>query len=326
MLEAAGQRVHLGGNIGTPPLELLHKGIKGDDWVVLELANFQLIDLRYSPHIAVCLMVVPEHLDWHGQMEEYVKAKSQLFAHQSQDDIAVYYANNATSQQVATVSPGRKIPYYAPPGAVVQDNTITIDGQAICKTDELKLLGKHNWQNVCAAVTAVWQITQDTDAMHSVLTNFSGLEHRLELVREFKGISYYNDSFGTTPETAMAAIEAFDQPQVVILGGRGKGVGFNELAQTVKANGHVARVLVIGEATEQIVAALDAAGYKDYVTSDAQTMPEIVQASTQLAETLTVSPDENIVVLLSTACTSFDMFDNYKQRGEAFRQAVQSLA
>jgi UDP-N-acetylmuramoylalanine--D-glutamate ligase len=327
MLEADGKQVHLGGNIGIPPLDLLKNDIQPHDWVVLELANFQLIDLQYSPPLAVCLMVAPEHLDWHTDSKEYYAAKTQLFRHQTAGDIAIYYADNEISERIARSGGGQKIPYYAPPGATINKGSISISGHAICRTDELQLLGRHNWQNVCAAVTAVWQITQNVEALRSVLTSFTGLEHRLEFVREFKNVRYYDDSFGTTPETAIAAIEAFEQPQVIILGGRGKGASFNELAQTIKArNDYIAKVLLIGETREELTAALQAVDYDNYATTDAQTMPAIINEAAALAKSAAASHGKPIIVLLSTACTSFDMFDNYKQRGEAFKQAVQALA
>jgi UDP-N-acetylmuramoylalanine--D-glutamate ligase len=285
--------------------------------VVLELANFQLIDLKHSPPIAVCLMVSPEHLDWHADSEEYFEAKTQLFRHQAKTDIAIYYADNKTSKRIAATGPGQKIPYMAPPGALVRDEEITIGNKVICGVDELKLLGRHNWQNVCAAVTAVWQVMPDVDAARSVLTSFSGLEHRLELVRELDGVRYYNDSFGTTPETAIVAIQAFDEPKVVILGGSDKGAGYDELARTV-ADSNIRKVLLIGEQAARIKTALDSAGFTNTMHGG-KTIQDI--AATARAE---ARPGD--VVILSTACASFDMFDNYKQRGEAFKQAVRALA
>jgi UDP-N-acetylmuramoylalanine--D-glutamate ligase len=317
MLEAAGKRVHLGGNIGIPPLELLKNNIQADDWVVLELANFQLIDLKYSPPFAVCLMVVPEHMDWHADMEEYVTAKQQLFRWQTTNDIAVYYGANKYSSQIANASPGHKIPYMHAPGAAVFMGNVTIDGQTICKTDELKLLGKHNWQNVCAAVTTVWQITQDFKAIRSVLTSFTGLEHRLELVRELDGVRYYDDSFGTTPETAVVAIEAFNQPKVVILGGSDKGSNYNQLVKTIKHN-NVRAVVAIGKMGPKITTALREQGY-DQIVEGGKTMREIVQIARAQAH-----PGD--IILLSTGCASFDLFKNYKDRGDQFKKAVLALS
>lgn len=316
MLEAAGKRVHLGGNIGIPPLELLNNNIQNEDWVVLELANFQLIDLKSSPHVAVCLMVEPEHMDWHEDFEEYLAAKQQLFIHQGPDDIAVYYAKNENSLSVADATSGQLIPYFEAPGATVQEDSILIDGQVICTVKELRLLGQHNWQNACAAVTAVWQIVQDVEALQSVLTKFSGLEHRLELVRELDGVKYYDDSFGTTPETAIVAIEAFSVPKVVILGGSSKGASYDKLADAV-VNGNVRSVVTIGDTGPDIKQALLEAGFNDVIDGP-RNMAEIVELAKQQAQ----SGD---IVLLSTACASFGLFANYKDRGEQFQKAVNSL-
>ena len=316
MLEALGRRVHLGGNIGTPPLDMLKAGIQPDDWVVLELANFQLIDLKFAPRIAICLMVVPEHLDWHSDVNEYIAAKQRLFIHQTLDDIAIYYAKNENSKKIAEVSKGKKITYFAEPGAIVQDDQIKIADQTICRTDELKLLGKHNWQNVCAAITAVWQISQDVAALKSVLTSFTGLPHRLEFVRDLEGVDYYDDSFGTTPETAIVAIEAFEPPKVVILGGSDKGATYDQLSDIVKRN-NVRAVVIIGDTGPTIASVLRQDDYTN-VVEGGSTMPEIVNAARAQAQT-------GDVVLLSTGCASFGLFQNYQDRGEQFKQAVQVL-
>lgn len=316
MLEAAGKSVFLGGNIGLPPLTFLDK-LTPDSWVVLELSSFQLIDLKQSPHIATVLMVEPEHLDWHEDFEEYIAAKQQLFIHQKSDDIAIYYAKNENSLSIADASEGTLLPYYEKPGATIENNNIVIDGQIICATSELKLLGEHNWQNACAATTTVWQVTQDITAIKSTLTSFSGLEHRLEFVRELNGVTYYDDSFGTTPETAIVAIKAFAEPKVVILGGSDKGVAFDSLARTV-AGGNVRSVVAIGKMGPVISTALQKIGFTDIIQG-ADTMTEIVQQAQSAAQ----SGD---VVLLSTACASFDMFRNYKDRAEQFTQAVRALS
>jgi UDP-N-acetylmuramoylalanine--D-glutamate ligase len=316
MLEANGNTTHLGGNIGIPPLDLLSENIQINDWIVLELANFQLIDLKHSPHIAVCLMVVPEHLDWHSDVNEYYEAKAQLFTNQKPEDIAVYYDDNEISKKIASAGLGQKIPYMKWPGAYVENSEIKIDNQVICKTSELKLLGAHNWQNVCAATTAVWQVTKNANAVRNVLTNFSGLEHRLELVRNLDQVSYYDDSFGTTPETSIVAIEAFSLPKILILGGSDKGASYDELAAAVVLN-NVRTVVLIGQQADHIKAALIRAGFENN-TDGGETMSEIVHAARTAAE-----PGD--IVLLSTACASFDMFKNYIDRGDQFKTAVQAL-
>jgi UDP-N-acetylmuramoylalanine--D-glutamate ligase len=327
MLQAAGKTAYLGGNIGVPPLDFIDK-LTADDWVVLELSSFQLIDVRYSPPIAVCVAMFPEHLDWHADLNEYFNAKSQLFARQTTEDTAIYFADNETSKQIASAGPGRKIPYFAPPGAFVKDGVIIIDDQTVYQTGELKLPGAHNWQNVCAAVTAVWQVEKNIDALRSVLVDFSGLEHRLEPVAEVAGVRYYNDSFGTTPETAIVAIAAFKEPKVLILGGSDKGANYDELAKVVGAN-DIRKVILIGNTTHPVYKAtapaielaLRAQGIDNFVSlvgPEGPSMQQIVQAAHGEAK-----PGD--VVILSAASASFDMFKNYKERGEQFKAAVRSL-
>jgi UDP-N-acetylmuramoylalanine--D-glutamate ligase len=324
MLETTGKTVRLGGNIGVPPLTFIDE-LDADSWVVLELSSFQLMDLQHSPHVAVCLMVAPEHLDWHSSLDEYITAKEQLFARQTNGDVAIYFNDNETSKRIAGAGQGQKVPYYHSPGAEVVDGAIVIDGEKICGTDELKLLGRHNWQNACAAVTAVWYAAleacgpsdrPDVDAIRQVLTSFSGLEHRLELVRELNGVKYYDDSFGTTPETAIVALQAFRQPKVIILGGSDKGASYDDLAQAVKDNS-VRRALLIGDQAGRIQTALERVGFNDFVPGGA-TMTEIVDNATSAAQ----SGD---IILLSTGCASFGMFQNYKDRGLQFKQAVTAL-
>ncbi len=242
MLEAAGKKVFLGGNIGKGVLDFMSE-VQPDDWVVLELSSFQLYRFHYSPHIGVCLMISPEHLDWHMDMREYVESKSNLFKHQTEHDIAIYFSDNQYSVQIAEPSPGSKIPYYQTPGALVRpDGTIVIGENGateIATKDEVKLLGEHNLQNICAAITAVWSSLSEVEdpikikATRQVLTTFTGLEHRLEFVRELNGIKYYDDSFGTTPDTAIVAMQALPQPKVMILGGSDKGIPFDQLADAV---------------------------------------------------------------------------------------------
>ncbi len=316
MLEAAGKTVHLGGNIGTPPLEMLKNNIQPDDWVVLELANYQLIDLKYSPKIAVCLMIVPEHLDWHEDFEEYKRAKQQLFRWQNGDDVAVYFGNDNDSKQIASAGGGKLISYYHPPGAYIEDDNVVINRQIICPTSEIKLLGKHNWQNICAAITAVWQISQNLEAIREMISTFGGMEHRLELVRELDGVKYYDDSFGTTPETAKVAIEAFAQPTIVILGGRTKNIPFDPIGKVI-VNNNVKNVIAIGETGFEIMKVLEKVGYTGVVKGE-KDIESIVKQAQALA-----SPGD--VVLLSPACTSFDMFKNYEDRGNKFKEAVLKL-
>jgi UDP-N-acetylmuramoylalanine--D-glutamate ligase len=319
MLQAVGKDVHLGGNIGVPPLTFLNK-LTPKSWVVLELSSFQLIDLSASPSIAVCLMVTPEHLDWHLDLDEYLQSKSQLFRHQSPEDIAIYFANSNLSQQIASSSPGQKIPYFIPPGAYINQGTIMIDDQVICRTSDLKLLGKHNWQNVCAAVTAAWQVAQDVTAYHSVLTSFRGLEHRLEFVREVNHIRFYNDTYATGLQATIAAIEAIDGKKVMILGGYDRMSDLSNFASYASEHQEKFRtLLLIGASSKRLAAALQAVGFTNYVLK-----PELPNIGAIVHEAYGLAQSGDAVVL-SPGFASFDMFKNFTERGNQFKATVNNL-
>lgn len=326
ILEAAGKKVHLGGNIGIPPLSMLANQITPNDWVVLELANFQLIDCGVSPHIAVCLMVVPEHLDWHHNIKEYIHAKQNIFRHQSFDDLAIFNRANDLSMEVAEVSPALKQSYEVPEidqkpqdrnGAYVLGTEIFMDDEKICDVSDVKLLGRHNLQNVCAAIVATWNIIGNNPSIiKKVVSEFTGLPHRLELVREVNGVKYYDDSFGTNPNTAIVAIKSIENPKILIVGGSDKGAEFGELATAIKQN-NVKAVVQIGQMGPIISAELTKIGYTN-IHDGGKDMDSIIQVASNLAE----SGD---AVLLSTACASFDMFKDYIDRGQQFNKTVNSL-
>lgn len=325
MLTAAGINTYIGGNIGIVPLDFLSE-VTPDSWVVLELSSFQLMDIKHSPKIGVCLMVVPEHQDWHTSLQEYYHAKSQLFAKQSTNDIAVFHATNPSSKRIVDAGQGIKIPYYVPPtkesaytvtGAYVEGDQICMDGKIVCDVSDVALLGRHNLENVCAAIAAVWKVIDgNVEAIKDVVQNFAGLEHRLEFVREVNHVQYYNDSFATTPEATVAAIHAFSHPKIVILGGSDKGIPFYDVVDAI-IHSYVRRVIIIGETGQKIIELLVARGYEN-ITLGGTTMTEIVQAAQHAAE-----PGD--VVILSTACASFDMFKDYKDRGNQFKTIVNAL-
>lgn len=318
MLEASGKRVYLGGNIGNSVLDFVNK-VEAEDWVVLELSNFQLDNFNYSPHVAVCLMIVPEHLDWHKDTDEYTEAKANLFRYQTADDIAIYFPENEYSVKVAGFSAGAKVPYYKKPGAYVRQDGMIVVGEGeteVIHKNEVKLLGEHNLQNVCAALTAVHEVLGSVDKAQVVLSSFSGLEHRLELVRSLDGVKYYDDSFGTTPETAIVAIKAFSEPKILVLGGSDKGIPFDDLVdEVVKSN--VRHVIAIGEIGPKLEDLLKSRNFTS-ITADLTTMPEIVAAARKAAQ-----PGD--VVLLSTGSASFGLFHDYKDRGNQFKAAAQAL-
>jgi UDP-N-acetylmuramoylalanine--D-glutamate ligase len=320
-LEAAGKKSYLGGNIGRSVLDFLND-VQEDDYVVLELSNFQLYRLMHSPHIGVCLILAPEHLDWHPDMEDYLDAKANLFAHQSAQDIAIYYDSNQYSRQLAYRSPGIKIPYFLAPGARIRDDGNVVIGTPeveIIHKDEIKMLGKHNLQNICAAITAFWQASQDINAIKQVLITFAGLENRLEFVRETDGIKFYNDSFAAAPGAAGAAIDTILDPKIVILGGFDRLLPLDELTKQISSHSHGIRKLVlIGQSAKRLGEELEKEGYDNFEITRAQTMGEIVKVARSFAK----SGDS---VVLSPGFPSFDMFKNFDDRGQKFKEAVYAL-
>jgi UDP-N-acetylmuramoylalanine--D-glutamate ligase len=326
MLKKQGFDAYIGGNIGLPPFEFLDK-LTAQSKVVLELSSFQLIDLKKSPHIAVMLMITREHLDYHGSVEEYIDAKRNLVKQQSEKDFAIlnrdYPATNEsdihTSGKVFHVSREREA---MGEGCFVRDGKVwlRVDGQEtqIIDTNEILLPGKHNWENVCAATMASHLAGVSKENIAFVLKTFKGLEHRLELVATVNGVRYYDDSFSTTPETAIAAIEAFKEPEILILGGSSKNSDFSELGLVISKAENVKLIIGVGVEWERIKAQIAESLSPIPVIEGAKDMTTIVAAIYKLA----VSGD---VVLLTPACASFDMFKNYKDRGEQFKAQVALL-
>ncbi|HLD01667.1 MAG TPA: UDP-N-acetylmuramoyl-L-alanine--D-glutamate ligase [Patescibacteria group bacterium] len=326
-LPAGRQDAYLGGNIGLPPLEFLNT-VSDHSIVVLELSSFQLQDLTKSPHIAVMLMVTSEHLDYHKDLYEYIDAKRNILKHQVSGDFAIvnrdYIASNEsdvhTNGKVFYVSRERN----TDEGCFVRDREaiwLRRDGkeEKIIEVKDIALLGKHNLENVCAAAMAASLSGATTDDIASVLRLFKGLEHRLELVAEVKGVKYYNDSFSTTPETAIAAIEAFSEPEILILGGSSKNSDFTELGRVIRDAKNIKAIIGIGKEWVRIKSEVRSQKCEVLMIEGATDMQTIVAAAAKIA----VPGD---VVLLSPACASFDMFKNYKDRGKQFKEQVAKLS
>ncbi|MDP4038391.1 MAG: UDP-N-acetylmuramoyl-L-alanine--D-glutamate ligase, partial [bacterium] len=240
ILKAGHKKVWLGGNIGKPVLDFLDK-VKPNDLVVLELSSFQLQDLDKSPSVAVALMIENEHLDYHQDFDEYFLAKANIFKYQKTNDTAVFNINDKSSAKLASFSLAKnKIPYGVSEnnktGARVVGDTIYIGSNKICSTNNVKLPGAHNLDNVLAAIAASWQFIKEPDPIIKALSTFTGLKHRLELVTETGGVKYYDDSIATTPSSAIAAIKAFKSPKVIILGGSDKGADFDHLAEVITSS------------------------------------------------------------------------------------------
>lgn len=319
LLEGSGHKVHLGGNIGKSAIDLLKEQIQPEDYVVIEMSSFQLTDFKYSSHIAVCLMVVPEHLNVHSDMDEYLSAKRNIFAHQSASDIAIYYADNELSKELSNASPGKKIPYFSAPGCYVKNDDFVIDDQVVCQVNEVKLIGEHNWQNICAALTAYWQVDQDLENARKVTQSFNGLEHRLESVGVKNGLTYYNDSYASVPDATIAAIEAIKGLKVLLIGGFDRGLEIDHLASDIKDHEEdIEQVILIGASAQRVAEEFKKVGFAKYQLCTAKTMKEIVELASSVAQ-------PNTSIVLSPGFPSFDMFKNFSDRGEQFKEVINSL-
>lgn len=327
ILKAAGKTVHLVGNIGVPALAELEK-ITADDIVVFELSSFQLWDLKKSPHVAVVVMVEADHLDVHRNLKDYVGAKANIRSHQGPDDICIYHPTNLLSEQIAHTSDlpqgkdraawdGQARRYaVADDGQVyTKENTFFVQDHAICPIDAVQLPGYHNLENACAAISAARLYTTDDAAIEKGLRSFSGLPHRLKRVREVRGVTYYDDSIATTPGSAIAALQAFSQPKLLILGGKDKGSDYGLLIDRCKETD--THVLTIGSNGPKI-AKLCRKKHVAVTELSGQTMDAIVAEAQALAV-------EGSAIILSPAAASFDMFKSYSDRGEQFVAAVERL-
>lgn len=329
MLQKAGFDAYLGGNIGLPPLSFLDT-LSTQSVVVLEMSSFQLQDMQKSPHISVMLMVTQEHLDsfgnqnHHESVEEYVTAKRNIFAWQTADDMAVLNIDYPATRESDSTTPAKLawVSRYqeVENGCFVRDNKVILRANSqeteIIDAADIRLPGGHNLENVCAASMAAFYAGVGVTDMAFVLKTFKGLEHRLELVREVNGVRYYDDSFSTVPETALAAIAAFKEGEILILGGSSKGSDFTALGKLLSGPTNVKAVIGIGGEWVKIKQHIQNPQFE--IVEGLTTMKEIVAACNARAK----SGD---VVLLSPACASFGMFQNYKDRGNQFKEQVNLL-
>jgi UDP-N-acetylmuramoylalanine--D-glutamate ligase len=318
MLKVVGKRVHLAGNIGVPALDLL-PDVKDGDYVVLELSSFQLWDLEVSPHISVVGMITPDHLDVHKNFDEYINAKANISRYQKLDDVIIYHPTNSHSKWIADQSSAKtKLRYNTPEAAHIEHDHIVIAEQKICKVDDVQIPGKHNLENICAALTAAWQITQDIEALGRAISEYKGLEHRIEFVRSVDGVNYYDDSFAASTSAAVVAAQAFEAPKVMILGGFDRGIDLESMVGELAAT-TLRKVLLIGQTAPRLAELFVAAGKGELVERlESADMTEIATRAQHVAQ-------KGDVVILSPGSASFDMFEDYKDRGNKFKEAVRAL-
>lgn len=325
MLRAGGGTVHLGGNIGRALLPVIEE-INPEDAAVVELSSFQLISMRRSPAVAVVTNISPNHLDWHSDMEEYINAKKNILRYQSAEGRAVLCRDGENCREFAHEAKG-SVAWFSMKepvenGAFLRDRELFLARggieEKIVSASEIRLPGEHNIANVLAAIAAA-QGLAGTDAMRRVAREFAGVEHRIEFVRELDGVKWFNDSIASSPTRTIAGLRTLGRNLVIIAGGRDKGVPFDAMAPEICSR--VRLLILAGEAAGKIEAAVLACA--DYAPGS----PEIIRAAdipeaVQIARERTAPGD---IVSLSPACTSFDRYANFEERGKHFKRLVGEL-
>ena len=323
MMKTKYAEVVIGGNIGVGLAQAVSQ-VSSQGYVVAEISSFQLEAAgTFQPHIAVILNLTPDHIDRHGSFAGYGAVKEQIFANQQPQDYLVLNHDDENVRDMANRCRSqafffsRRVELES--GAFVSGGSICLRWQGksalVCRVDEMKLFGGHNVENALAACAAAFLAGVDPEQMAKVLRDFTGVEHRIEPVATLEGVRWYNDSKATNPESSIKALEAFDGHVVLIAGGRDKNTDLSEFADLIKAKADL--LILIGEAAERFELAARAAGVEKIVRS--ASLADAVETARRLAK----SPQ---VVLLSPACASYDMFDNYEQRGEIFKQLVRQGA
>ncbi len=324
LLRAAGHTVHVGGNIGHPLLAEAGS-IRPTDWAVLELSSFQLMTMTRSPHIAVLTNLAPNHLDVHKSMEEYVWAKENIFRHQQPGDTAIFNLDNAITRELSAHAPGRVL-YFSrqaelESGVFLRGDAVISrrDGQErqVMTTEDIRLPGVHNVENYMAAIAAVDGLVPD-DVIRTFARAFNGVEHRIELVRTWRGVRFYNDSIASSPSRTIAGLRSFKEKVILIAGGYDKHIPFDVLGPEVVE--HVKLLILCGATADKIRAAVEQApGYRPGHPEILDVTP--FQKAVETARDRAVPGD---VVTLSPACAAFDQFKNFMERGKTFKAIVNS--
>ena len=321
ILKNDGKKVWVGGNIGTPLLDKAEL-MKPDDYCVLELSSFQLMTIKKSPKVAVITNLAPNHLDWHTGMDEYIMAKTHIFLNDPQPDRVVLNLDNEITKSFIPSVKGECLAFSRK--SVPENGFYTENGriyfvngssrEKIMPTDEIFIPGVHNIENYMAAFAAVWNLASE-DAMIKTAKEFRGVEHRIEFVRELHGIKFYNDSIASSPSRTTAGLRSFKDKVILIAGGKDKGVPFDSLGAEIVD--HVKKLIVTGFTAEKIKAAALNAGF----TGELILEPEFEKA----VESAYKAAESGDTVILSPACTSFDRFKNFSERGRYFKEIVMGL-
>ena len=321
MMEASGFSTFVGGNIGVPLLSAVDLDPPASV-IVAELSSFQLETIQsFRPHVAALLNLSPNHLDRHPNFEAYVAAKARIFSNQTQDDYAILNADDENVMKLAPSIRSRKVLFSRRKeianGVLVWGGTVLYRVQnleaPLMRTSDVRLLGDFNLENVLAAAAAACVLGADFGSIRKAVRSFSGVEHRLEFVREVRGVDFYNDSKATSVDAAAKALSTFERGVHLILGGKDKGASYNPLRSLMKDR--VEEVLVIGAARDRIVSDLSGAG-EIVEAGDLETAVRMAAGRARTGD----------VVLLAPACSSFDQFENFEHRGRVFKALVERLA
>ncbi len=325
MLEAEGKRVFIGGNIGKPLLPEIEK-ISPEDYVVAELSSFQLISMRKSPDVAVVTNVAPNHLDVHKDMDEYVEAKKNVIMHQNAFSRTVLNRDNEITEGFRKFVRGQSLGFSMERklhnGAWLDENGFLhmayrgIDVPIMHKS-EITILGDHNVANYLTAIAAVWGYV-GVDTIKKVAHDFTGVEHRIEFVREVNGVKYYNDSIASSPTRTIAGLKAFDRKVHLIAGGYDKHIPFEPMVPYVLEK--VEKLYLCGNTAEKIAKAITES--PEYNNTPEIIMVENIAEAVKMASVQTKPGD---IVTLSPACASFDAFPNFMARGDHFKELVNKL-
>ena len=325
IVKKSGRKTYLGGNMGKPIFTKI-RNVKPENIIILELSSFQLSDMDISPDISVVTNIYPDHLNVHKSYEEYREAKKNIFKHQSENGIVVLNYDNEFTREFAKEANGKVIFFSSKEklddGFIYDkaDGTIKYckDGvrRHIMKKEDIKLRGIHNYENICAALAATSSIV-DVDTQVKAIEEFTGVEHRLEFVRELNNVKWYNDSIGTSPASTIAGLNSFDEDIILLAGGSDKGLDYKEVGEAIARK--VRALILTGPTSEKIEnatkQALNGKSIEIYYTSN-------MQESVNLAKEIAKAGD---VVLLSPASASFDLYKNFEDRGHQFKDCVNSL-
>ena len=316
MLKAEGKTVWLGGNIGTPLLPLCRQ-MKPEDYAVVELSSFQLMDMKRSPQRAVVTNLAPNHLDVHRDMEEYVQAKKNIFRFQNPGDLLVLNADNAITASFTGRGETHFFSRKDRTNCVWEEHGVIYRrGEKVLASEEILIPGTHNVENYMAAIAAVDGLVCD-ETIRQVARNFGGVEHRIELVRVKDGVKFYNDSIASSPSRTIAGLRSFTRKVILIAGGYDKHIPYDVLGPEICA--HVSKLFLCGATAGKIRSAVEQA--------EGTEKPEITDCGDfeNAVRTAAAAAKAGDIVLMSPASASFDQFKNFMVRGECFKRIVKEL-